>query len=163
MDSQWFKSRAHGKHFTHMVAQHGSSEAMCAVPATVVCGAGDLQGLVSQLNLWTPQIEPTEEELRGAQLVMCGSNAAPHRECGSRVLERGRHRGGGEDTVCARAQASQGCRGSAVTIERQSRREEDTDPVRWSTDSSVTRHRNATQVQRGPETFGATTGSWIWM
>ena len=35
------------------------SETMSGVPATTVFGAGDLQGLVSQLNLWTPQVELT--------------------------------------------------------------------------------------------------------
>ena len=43
------------------------SEAMSGVPATTVFGAGDIKGLVSQLNLWTPQIELTLQELRGAQ------------------------------------------------------------------------------------------------
>ena len=33
---------------------------------------GDLQSLVSQLNVLTPQIELTLQELRGAQLVMSG-------------------------------------------------------------------------------------------
>ena len=45
---------------------------MSAVPAATVFGAGDLQSLVSQLNVWTPLIELTLQELRGAQLVMSG-------------------------------------------------------------------------------------------
>ena len=44
---------------------------MSGVPATTVSGAGDLQGLVSQLKLWTPQIV-TLQVLRGAQLVASG-------------------------------------------------------------------------------------------
>ena len=45
-------------------------QTMSGVPATTVFGAGDLQGLVSHLNPWTPQIECTLSELCGAQLVM---------------------------------------------------------------------------------------------
>ena len=45
---------------------------MSGVTATTVFGAGDLQGLVSQLNQWTPQIELTLQELRGAEVVMSG-------------------------------------------------------------------------------------------
>ena len=45
---------------------------MSGGPATTVFGAGDLQSLVSQLNLWTPQVELTIQELRGAQLVVSG-------------------------------------------------------------------------------------------
>ena len=45
---------------------------MSEASAVTVFGAGDLQSLVSQLNMWTPQIELTLQELRGAQLVMSG-------------------------------------------------------------------------------------------
>ena len=45
---------------------------MSAAPAATVFGAGGLQRLVSQLNVWTQQIELTLQELRGAQLVMSG-------------------------------------------------------------------------------------------
>ena len=45
---------------------------MAKLPATTSFGAGDLQGIVWQLNLWTPQIELTLQELRGAQLEMSG-------------------------------------------------------------------------------------------
>ena len=45
---------------------------MSAAAAATVFGAGNLQSLVSQLNVWTPQIELTLQELRGAQLVMSG-------------------------------------------------------------------------------------------
>ena len=45
---------------------------MSETPTATVFGAGDLQSLVSQLNVWTPQIELTLQELRGAQLVMSG-------------------------------------------------------------------------------------------
>ena len=43
---------------------------MSAAGAATVFGAGDLQSLVSPLNVWTPQIELTLQELCGAQLVM---------------------------------------------------------------------------------------------
>ena len=45
---------------------------MSETPAATVFGAGNLQSLVSQLNVWTPQIELTLQELRGAQLVISG-------------------------------------------------------------------------------------------
>ena len=45
---------------------------MAMLPATTSFGAGDLQGIVWQLNLWTAQIELTLQELRGAQLEMSG-------------------------------------------------------------------------------------------
>ena len=79
---------------------------MSGEPATMVSGAGDLQCLVSQLNLWTPQIELTLQELREAQLVMSGHMQRLCRECGNRaheshcvVPEQARHQCDGENTV----------------------------------------------------------------
>ena len=45
---------------------------MSGLPAPTVFRAGDLRGIGSQLSLWTPQIELTLQELRGAQLMMSG-------------------------------------------------------------------------------------------
>ena len=46
-----------------------------------------------------------------------------------------------------------GCRGSAASKERRNPASRNTNPARTSTDSSITRNRNTTQVQRGPETL----------
>ena len=67
------ESQAQRKSLIRVVAVLGLEAA-----ATTVFGAGDLQSIVSQLNLWTPQIELTPQELRGAQLVMSGQMQRAH-------------------------------------------------------------------------------------
>ena len=50
---------------------------MSAAPAATVFGAGDLQSLESQLNVWTPQIELTLKSCVGRSWW---ANATPYRE-----------------------------------------------------------------------------------
>ena len=56
-------------------------------PAATTFVARDLQGLVSQLNIETPQTELAVQELPQTQRVMSGQNVASHRKCGNGARE----------------------------------------------------------------------------
>ena len=157
---------------------------MSGIPATTVFGAGDLQALVLQLNLWTSQIELTPQELRGAQLVMSGQMQRLVESAEIDImkvivsfrneLDVSRN---SLTTISSKQAASRGvsapqpapqtvpkcsdttksgpvrCRCSAFMNERHNPAGRNTEPARRSTDGTVTRNQNTTQVQRGPETF----------